>query len=353
MPINFPDIPYLNQTYTYSGRTWYWNGVSWKAVGTAQGVAGLQGNQGLQGVQGLLGFQGIQGIQGQSVQGIQGNQGPNAAIVFSTTPPLSPLIGDRWVDSNSGIEYTFIDDGANPTWVEVSASGFSGTQGIQGPVGSGTQGIQGLHGPGTYTISSSIPVSPNSGDAWLNTNTGVLTIYNGTVWAEYTPNLVGIQGTQGLQGPSAEMQGTQGPQGVQGTQGVQGVQGRQGPQGTQGLQGIQGIQGLQGNNNYISGFSLQGVTNYTITVNDKDSFINMNSSSANFVNIPSDSIQNLNTTSVINVLQYGTGQTTIQGLSGVTLRSESNKFKVKAQYGVVGIVKVGANEWVAFGNFTV
>lgn len=348
MAIDFPNTPFLNQTYTYSGRTWYWNGVSWKAVGTAQGVAGIQGNQGLQGTQGLLGIQGDLGFQG--IQGIQGNQGPNAAISFGSTPPVSPSIGDRWVDSNSGIEYTFVDDGTNSTWVEVSASGFSGTQGIQGPIGSGTQGIQGTEGPGTYTISSTIPVSPSSGDAWLNTNTGVLTIYNGTVWAEYTPNLVGTQGSQGVQGPAAQLQGTQGLQGSQGTQGIQGLQGEQGLQGTQGLQGVQGLQGLQGNNNFIVGFSVQGVTNYTISLNDKDAFINMNSSSPNFVNIPNDSVQNLNTSSVINILQYGTGQTTIQGLSGVTLRSESNKFKIKAQYGVVGIIKVGSNEWVAFGN---
>ena len=71
MAIDFPNTPFLNQTYTYSGRTWYWNGVSWKAVGTAQGVTGLQGNQGLQGPQGLQGIQGDLGFQG--IQGIQGN----------------------------------------------------------------------------------------------------------------------------------------------------------------------------------------------------------------------------------------------------------------------------------------
>lgn len=350
MAIDFPNTPYVGQVYTYSGRSWTWNGVSWKAVGTAQGVAGIQGNQGLQGIQGIQGDLGFQGIQG--LQGIQGNQGPNAAISFSATPPLLPLVGDRWVDSNSGIEYTFVDDGSNPTWVEVSASGFSGTQGVQGPIGSGSQGVQGLIGPGAYTISPTVPVSPNAGDAWLNSNTGVLTIYDGTVWAEYTPNLVGTQGTQGIQGPAAELQGTQGVQGNQGTQGVQGLQGLQGPQGTQGIQGVQGLQGLQGNNNYVLGFSLQSVTNYTISVNDKDAFINMNSSSPNFVNIPTDAVQNLNTSSVVNIIQYGTGQTTIQGLTGVTLRSESNKFKVKSQYGVAGIIKIGSNEWLAFGNLT-
>lgn len=30
MAINFPASPSLNQTYTYEGRTWKWNGVGWQ-----------------------------------------------------------------------------------------------------------------------------------------------------------------------------------------------------------------------------------------------------------------------------------------------------------------------------------
>ena len=348
MAIDFPNIPFVGQVYTYSGRSWTWNGVSWKAVGTAQGVAGIQGNQGLQGVQGLLGIQGNLGNQG--IQGIQGNQGPNAAIVFSATPPVSPLIGDRWVDSNSGIEYTFIDDGANPTWVEVSASGFAGVQGIQGATGAGTQGIQGTEGPGTYTISSTIPVSPSSGDAWLNTNTGVLTIYDGTVWAEYTPNLVGTQGLQGVQGPAAQLQGTQGVQGPQGLQGIQGPQGVQGPQGTQGIQGIQGLQGI---NNALQGFSLQNTgvtTNYTLAITDKDAVIQTNNSSANTITIPLNSTAPFPIGSMINIAQLGTGQTSIVATGGVTVQSESNKLKLYGQYAVAGLLKTDTNTWLLFGN---
>lgn len=30
MPINFPNSPTVNQTYTFGGRTWKWNGVGWQ-----------------------------------------------------------------------------------------------------------------------------------------------------------------------------------------------------------------------------------------------------------------------------------------------------------------------------------
>lgn len=34
MPIDFPSSPTLNQTYTFEGSTWSWNGTAWDHVGT-------------------------------------------------------------------------------------------------------------------------------------------------------------------------------------------------------------------------------------------------------------------------------------------------------------------------------
>jgi hypothetical protein len=173
LPISFPSSPVLDDVYTYSGRSWKWNGEVWLALGTVQGTTGAQGAIGIgfQGVQGPLGIQGAQGTDGLlGAQGLQGNQGPNAAIYFDASPPPSPLLGDRWVDSNSGIEYTYLFDGTNNAWVEVSASGFSGIQGLTGLQGTqgisnqgvqGTQGFQGLQGFNT-TVNVSSPIT-NSG----------------------------------------------------------------------------------------------------------------------------------------------------------------------------------------------
>lgn len=172
MPISFPSSPLLDDVYTYNGRSWKWNGEVWLALGTVQGTTGVQGPIGIgfQGIQGPLGIQGTQGIQGESIQGLQGNQGPNAAIYFDANPPVSPLLGDRWVDSNSGIEYTYLFDGTNNAWVEVSASGFSGVQGLtgtQGTQGIANQGVQGTQGTeglqGFFTTVNVISPITNSG----------------------------------------------------------------------------------------------------------------------------------------------------------------------------------------------
>jgi hypothetical protein len=173
VPISFPSSPVLNDVYTYSGRSWKWNGEVWLALGTVQGTTGAQGSIGIgfQGVQGPLGIQGAQGTNGLlGAQGLQGNQGPNAAIYFDASPPPSPLLGDRWVDSNSGIEYTYLFDGTNNAWVEVSASGFSGIQGLtgtQGTQGISNQGVQGTQGTeglqGFFTTVNVVSPITNSG----------------------------------------------------------------------------------------------------------------------------------------------------------------------------------------------
>ena len=241
----------IEYTYVDDGTNQTWVETSASGFSGVQGVQGLQGIQGsdatMQGAQGASGAQGSIGTSGTQgltgFQGTQGLQGFNAGITFSAIPPVSPAIGDRWVDSNTGIEYTFIDDITNQTWVETSASGFSGVQGLQGPAGAGLQGIQGIQGAGTYTISPTPPLSPSIGDTWLDENDGTVSVWNGLEWFESNTNLSGLQGTQGLQGLFGN-QGLQGFQGIAGT--AQGTQGLQGGDGAQGVQGFIGTQGLNG-----------------------------------------------------------------------------------------------------------
>jgi hypothetical protein len=54
----------------------------------------------------------------------------------------------------------------------------------------------------------------------------------------------------------------------------------------------------------------------------------------------------------IQVLQYGTGQTTIVATSGVTLNSKEGQLKIGNKFTGVTLVKVGTNEWYVIGNLS-
>lgn len=41
---------------------------------------------------------------------------------YSSSAPIEPGAGDRWIDSTTGIEYTYIDDGDSTQWIETGGS---------------------------------------------------------------------------------------------------------------------------------------------------------------------------------------------------------------------------------------
>lgn len=60
----------------------------------------------------------------------------SVGLTASATPPSSPVNGQEWADFNTGIRYTWIDDGSSSAWVEL---GFDGIGGNGLPAGSDTQ----------------------------------------------------------------------------------------------------------------------------------------------------------------------------------------------------------------------
>jgi len=44
-----------------------------------------------------------------------------ASFSFSSTPPSSPSPGDRWLDSDSAILYTYVNDGSSSQWVDLGS----------------------------------------------------------------------------------------------------------------------------------------------------------------------------------------------------------------------------------------
>jgi hypothetical protein len=99
-------------------------------------------------------------------------------------------------------------------------------------------------------------------------------------------------------------------------------------------------------------FNIQTGTSYTLVLSDAGKIIEMQSGSANVVNIPLNSSVAFPIGTEIQVLQFGAGQTTITPVSGVTTKSKSNQVKIGNVYTGVTLVKRGTNDWYIIGNLT-
>jgi hypothetical protein len=75
----------------------------------------------------------------------------------------------------------------------------------------------------------------------------------------------------------------------------------------------------------------------------------MNVASANTLTIPPNSSVAFPTSTVINFVQYGAGQTTVTAGVGVTIRNR-NGLKTAGQYAMGTLYKRGTDEWVLGGD---
>lgn len=96
----------------------------------------------------------------------------------------------------------------------------------------------------------------------------------------------------------------------------------------------------------------QSSSNYDLILTDSGKLVEMNNASANTITIPLESSINFAIGTQINILQAGTGQTTIQGESGVTVNGTPG-LKLRAQWSYATIIKRGANNWVVIGDISV
>jgi hypothetical protein len=91
---------------------------------------------------------------------------------------------------------------------------------------------------------------------------------------------------------------------------------------------------------------------YTLILADERSrHIKMNVAGAHNLTVPPNSSVAFAIGSVINVTQMGAGQTTFNPGVGVTLRS-SNGLKLRAQYSMATLIKIGTDEWLVSGDTT-
>lgn len=95
-------------------------------------------------------------------------------------------------------------------------------------------------------------------------------------------------------------------------------------------------------------------TTYTFVLTDnRNKLVTASNASAQTYTIPLNSSVAFPTGSMINVIQIGAGQVTIQGASGVTVASTgatATAPKFRAQYSAATCIKVGTDSWYVVGD---
>ena len=109
---------------------------------------------------------------------------------------------------------------------------------------------------------------------------------------------------------------------------------------------------------YVTGAEIQQLAgvkysaSHTLTLDNSYYMVEIDSSTAQTVTIPANATTAIPIGTVIYVCQLGTGQVTISGAAGVTLRSSNAEYKTNGQYSVIVLRKRLTNEWVMWGDKT-
>lgn len=79
-----------------------------------------------------------------------GGTGGRISLTFSSTPPASPQVADQWFNNTSGRFFIYMDDGDSKQWIEIASIGEKGPKGDTGPAG-GMQFTYGATAPSSPT----------------------------------------------------------------------------------------------------------------------------------------------------------------------------------------------------------
>jgi hypothetical protein len=93
-------------------------------------------------------------------------------------------------------------------------------------------------------------------------------------------------------------------------------------------------------------------TTYTLVLTDAHKLVTQSNASAITTTIPPNGDVAFEIGDQVNLLQLGAGQVTVAAGSGVTIRSEGAKLKLKGQYAAATCIKIASDEWVLVGNLS-
>jgi hypothetical protein len=311
-------------------------------------------------------------------------------IVYTATQPGFPQVGDIWINSSSDAVGVYTGSGFR-TVSTIAPTGPTGPLGPTGPTGAG--GPTGPQGSGVSVLGSYATLellqadnpTASVGDAYLVSTD--LYIWNdlNSVWSNAGPfvgpigptgatgpGVTGPTGPTGAGGPTGPSGGPTGPTGAAGATGATGVTGPTGPQGNAGATGPTGAAstvtgptgatgpgvtgptgaagptGAQGTWDTVQPIEVKSDT-YTLVLADAGKLIRCTKASAMSIIIPTNAAQAYSIGQRVDIMQYGAGQVTVSGDTGVTLRSTPTN-KLRATYSTASIIKVGTDEWVLAGD---
>ena len=92
-----------------------------------------------------------------------------------------------------------------------------------------------------------------------------------------------------------------------------------------------------------------GIT-YDLVLSDAGKLIEMNNGSANTINVPTNSSQPFPIGTKIDIVQTGTGQTSIAAAGGVTLNSSNGSLSLSGQWSAATLVKRATDTWILIGG---
>ena len=135
MPINFPNSPSPSQLYTYDNKTWEFNGVYWEVYSalTSYITSAYTVGDGFSDISGVTGgnialksFSGVNITIIDSGNTLTFSAASQPGVVLSyyvsgSTPGGTQVSGDRWLDTNTGDELVWVDDGDSQQWIQIAS----------------------------------------------------------------------------------------------------------------------------------------------------------------------------------------------------------------------------------------
>jgi hypothetical protein len=310
-------------------------------------------------------------------------------IVYQSTQPGFPQVGDIWVNSSTNAVGLYTGSGFNtvatiaPTGPTgpTGGAGPTGPTGASGPAGSGIsilgsyatlQLLQADNPTGSagqaYLVSPNLYIWDAQNSAWVSSGPFVGPTGGAGPTGPTGPAVTGPTGSTGPTGPSGGPTGPTGATGAGGSTGPTGPQGSSvtgptgptgaastvtGPTGATGSSvtgptGGTGPTGAAGTWDTVQPIEVKADT-YTLVLADAGKLIRCTKATAMSIVIPTNAAQAYAIGQRVDIMQYGAGQVTVSPDTGVTLRSTPTN-KLRATYSSASIIKIGTNEWVLAGD---